>query len=147
MGATINETIDWETSENERRTCVRPHVDDELDQQKQMLYGLDHLLSKVAMEVKRDIPEGWAESLNVLYFPQLGECRGSLVWDLQGVQSGSLNAVSVGYLICVPLREEWTEQADFEVIDGWTYQVSYFVILPPYRALINSLMTTLPVLF
>lgn len=73
MGATINDTIDWETSENERRTCVRPRVDEELDQQKQVLYGLDNLLSKVAIEVKKDIPEGWAESLHVLYFPQLGE--------------------------------------------------------------------------
>ena len=32
-----------------------------------------------------------------------------------------------GYLICVPLREEWTERSDFEVVDGWAYQVR----LPP----------------
>lgn len=127
MGATINETIDWETSENERRTCVRPRVDEELDQHKQMLYGLDHLLSKVAIEVKKDIPDGWAETLNVLYFPQLGKWAAFFsVGLVSEVLSRALRiAGSVGYLICVPLREEWTEQADFEVIEGWTYQVSF----------------------
>lgn len=73
MGVAINEIIDWESSENERRTCVRPNVDDILDQQKQIYHGLDNLLSKVALEVKKDVPPGWATSLNVLYFPQLGE--------------------------------------------------------------------------
>lgn len=73
MGAAINETIDWETSENERRTCVRPNIDEILDQQKQIYHGLDGLLSKVALEVKKAVPSGWVDSLNVLYFPQLGE--------------------------------------------------------------------------
>lgn len=77
MGSAINETIDWETSENERRTCVRPHVDEELDRQKQVYHGLDNLLSKVALEVKTTIPIGWADSLNVLYFPQLGALSSS----------------------------------------------------------------------
>ena len=72
MGVAINEIIDWESSENERRTCVRPQVDEVLDQQKQVYHGLDNLLSKVALEVKKDVPSGWATSLNVLYFPQLG---------------------------------------------------------------------------
>ena len=73
MGSAINDIIDWESSENERRTCVRPHKDDILDQQKQIYHGLDNLLSKVALEVKKDVPLGWATSLNVLYFPQLGQ--------------------------------------------------------------------------
>jgi DNA mismatch repair protein MSH5 len=78
MGIQINDTIDWEASENERRTCVRPHVDEELDQMKQIYHGLDNLLSKVALEVKRAVPEGWATELNVLYFPQLGMIARSL---------------------------------------------------------------------
>lgn len=43
---------------------------------KQVYHGLDNLLSKVAMEVKKVVPIGWTTELNVLYFPQLGEACG-----------------------------------------------------------------------
>lgn len=33
---------------------------------------------------------------------------------------------ALGYLICVPIRPEWTEQSDFEVVEGWNYQVRCF---------------------
>ncbi|KAF8332768.1 uncharacterized protein EI90DRAFT_2918244 [Cantharellus anzutake] len=99
MGALINETIDWEASENERRICVRQHIDPELDEFKRIYHGLDSLLSKVALQVRETVPYGWASSLNVLYFPQLG------------------------YLISVPLRDQWKHQSDFEVVEGWKHQV------------------------
>jgi DNA mismatch repair protein MSH5 len=73
MGTAINETIDWETSESERRTSVRQHIDEELDDLKRVYYGLDNLLSKAALQVKKSVPSSWAPSLNVLYFPQLGQ--------------------------------------------------------------------------
>ena len=72
MGEMINETIDWEVSENERRVCVRQYIDPELDEFKRMFNGLDSLLSKVALQVRESVPYEWASSLNVLYFPQLG---------------------------------------------------------------------------
>jgi DNA mismatch repair protein MSH5 len=56
MGTAINETIDWETSENERRTSVRQHIDEELDDLKRVYYGLDNLLSKAALQVKKSVP-------------------------------------------------------------------------------------------
>lgn len=76
LGQTIDSIIDWEVSENENRTCVRPRVSPPLDEMKAVYAGLDNLLSRVALDVRAvdDIPEGWASALNVLYFPQLGEC-------------------------------------------------------------------------
>jgi DNA mismatch repair protein MSH5 len=48
--------------------------------------------------MKSKVPEETVETINVLYFPQ------------------------IGYLICVPLNDEWREREDFD-IEGWTYQV------------------------
>lgn len=31
----------------------------------------------------------------------------------------------LGYLICVPIQPEWTQQSDFEAIEGWSFQVRY----------------------
>ncbi|KAF8320953.1 muts 5 family protein [Clavulina sp. PMI_390] len=73
MGRLINERIDWETSENERRTCIRHGIDEELDKFKHAYYGLDQVLSRTALKIKKEIPPDSVESLNVLYFPQLGE--------------------------------------------------------------------------
>lgn len=44
MGDMINDTIDWEMSENERRVTVRQRIDDELDGWKRIYHGLDSLL-------------------------------------------------------------------------------------------------------
>ena len=115
MGEMINETIDWETSENERRVCVRQHIDPELDEFKRVYNGLDSLLSKVALQVRKSVPYEWASSLNVLYFPQIGAY-------LHTHRSHFVEAF-VGYLMCVPLREEWRHRSDFEVIEGWKHQV------------------------
>ncbi|KAG6814232.1 hypothetical protein H0H92_015347 [Tricholoma furcatifolium] len=38
IGRKINETVDWEESLNAGRPCVRPHVDDELDNRKHVDY-------------------------------------------------------------------------------------------------------------
>ncbi|KAF8297748.1 hypothetical protein DL93DRAFT_760795 [Clavulina sp. PMI_390] len=98
MGRLINERIDWETSENERRTCIRHGIDEELDKFKHAYYGLDQVLSRTALKIKKEVPPDSVESLNVLYFPQLG------------------------YLICVPRPEELSDPADFIVVEGWNCQ-------------------------
>lgn len=36
--------IDWEESTNNNRICVRPHIDEELDQRKHVYAGLDAVL-------------------------------------------------------------------------------------------------------
>ncbi|KAJ8463856.1 hypothetical protein ONZ51_g9983 [Trametes cubensis] len=65
IAKTVNGTIDWEESTNAARVCVRPHVDDELDNLKHIYHGIDSVLSKVAMQVSATIPADYASSLNV----------------------------------------------------------------------------------
>ncbi|KAF8645267.1 hypothetical protein AX16_008091 [Volvariella volvacea WC 439] len=44
VGAKINEIIDWEESSLTGRVCVRPHVDEELDNKKHVYHGIDSVL-------------------------------------------------------------------------------------------------------
>ncbi|KAJ3865547.1 muts domain V-domain-containing protein [Lentinula novae-zelandiae] len=99
IGTRINDMIDWEESTEARRICVRPHIDEELDNRKHVYHGIDTVLSKVAERISRIIPSDYASSLNIVYFPQLG------------------------FLICVPMQEEWRTEVGVQVIDGWSFQV------------------------
>ncbi|KAJ3910545.1 DNA mismatch repair protein MutS [Lentinula edodes] len=98
IGTRINDMIDWEESTEARRICVRPHIDEELDNRKHVYNGIDTVLSKVAERISRIIPSDYASSLNIVYFPQLG------------------------FLICVPMQEEWRTEVGVQVIDGWSFQ-------------------------
>ncbi|KAG1745988.1 DNA mismatch repair protein MutS [Suillus paluster] len=100
IGNAVNETIDWEESTSNNRICVRPYIDDELDQRKHVYAGLDAVLCKVAEQICQQIPGDYAKSLNVVYFPQLG------------------------FLICVPMQEEWRSEEGIKVLDGWSFQFS-----------------------
>ncbi|KAH9841446.1 DNA mismatch repair protein MutS [Rhodofomes roseus] len=101
VGTAVNETIDWEESALAGRVCVRPHIDEELDNLKHIYNGIDSVLSRVAQQISETIPPDYASSLNVVYFPQLG------------------------FLICVPMLEEWKTDAGVQVLDGWTFQVRF----------------------
>ncbi|KAJ3802460.1 muts domain V-domain-containing protein [Lentinula aff. detonsa] len=100
IGTKINDIIDWEESAEARRVCVRPHIDEELDNRKHVYHGIDTVLSKVAERISQVVPSNYATSLNIVYFPQLG------------------------FLICVPMREEWRSEVGVQVIDGWSFQFS-----------------------
>ncbi|OSD07423.1 hypothetical protein PYCCODRAFT_1463684 [Trametes coccinea BRFM310] len=100
IGNAVNETIDWEESTNAGRVCVKSHVDEELDNLKHIYHGIDAVLSKVATRVSATVPSDYASSLNVVYFPQLG------------------------FLVCVPMQDEWHGEAGIKVLDGWTFQFS-----------------------
>ncbi|KAJ7761594.1 DNA mismatch repair protein MutS [Mycena maculata] len=100
VGNRINETIDWEESANAGRVCVRPNIDEELDNRKHVYHGIDAVLSKVAEQICQTVPPDYASSLNVVYFPQLG------------------------FLICVPMLEEWKTPEGIKVVDGWSFQFS-----------------------
>lgn len=99
-GNAVNETIDWEESTNNNRICVRPYIDEELDQRKHVYAGLDPVLCKVADQICQKIPADYTASLNVVYFPQLG------------------------FLICVPMQEEWRSEEGIKVLNGWSFQFS-----------------------
>ncbi|KAG2361520.1 DNA mismatch repair protein MutS [Suillus spraguei] len=100
IGNAVNETIDWEESTINNRICVRPYIDEELDQRKHVYAGLDTVLCKVAEQICQKIPVDYTASLNVVYFPQLG------------------------FLICVPMQEEWRSEEGIKVLDGWSFQFS-----------------------
>lgn len=100
IGNVINKTIDWEESAEMERICIRPHIDEELDNRKHAYCGIDSVLSKVAQQISQAVPAEYATSLNVVYFPQLG------------------------FLITVPMLEEWTSDAGIKVLEGWSFQFS-----------------------
>jgi DNA mismatch repair protein MSH5 len=78
-----------------QRVCVRPHIDEDLDNRKHLYNGVDAVLvsklpsadqipfqhwanaaqSKVAEGISPTVPQDYATSLNVVYFPQLGEAH------------------------------------------------------------------------
>ncbi|GBE85060.1 hypothetical protein SCP_0702460 [Sparassis crispa] len=100
VGTAVNETVDWEESANAGRICVRPHIDEELDRLKHIYNGIDAVLSRVAQNVSAKVPPDYASTLNVVYFPQLG------------------------FLVCVPMLEEWKTEQGITVLDGWSFQFS-----------------------
>ncbi|KDR82897.1 hypothetical protein GALMADRAFT_220895 [Galerina marginata CBS 339.88] len=93
IGIKVNDIIDWEESSNNERVCVRPHIDEDLDNRKHVYHGIDSVLSTVAEQISQTIPRDFTKSLNVVYFPQLG------------------------YLICVPMLEEWCTEAGIQPLD------------------------------
>ncbi|KAH8825333.1 DNA mismatch repair protein MutS [Flagelloscypha sp. PMI_526] len=99
-GTKINDIIDWEESTIAGRVCIRPHIDEELDNRKHIYHGIDSVLSKVAQQICYTVPTDFAESLNVVYFPQLG------------------------FLVCVPMLNQWQGGSNIQVLEGWTFQFS-----------------------
>ncbi|WVQ87582.1 hypothetical protein IAS59_001308 [Cryptococcus gattii] len=68
----MNAVIDWDASRLERRVAVRPGVDDELDNWREVYAGLDATLNQVALMIYPQVPPGISSSVNVVYLPQLG---------------------------------------------------------------------------
>jgi DNA mismatch repair protein MSH5 len=64
--------VDLKKSAEEGRTVILPEVDEELDQLKRTLDGLDQLLNEVAAKLSEKMPSDLRASLNVIYFPQIG---------------------------------------------------------------------------
>ncbi|ELU42120.1 meiotic recombination-related protein [Rhizoctonia solani AG-1 IA] len=71
----------------------------------------------VARQVSQNVPEGYTNELNVLYFPQLGKYMDLLRNDL-------LSFYHQGYLIRIPTPSGWTTHNDFEQIPQWNFQVA-----------------------
>ena len=71
-GRKISETVDFDKSVEESRTVIMPGVDEELDQMKRTLDGLEHFLNEVAKKLSEKMPSDLRSALNVIYFPQIG---------------------------------------------------------------------------
>ncbi|KAF3000149.1 MutS protein msh5 [Curvularia kusanoi] len=72
IGRKISETVDFDKSDEERRTVILPGVDEELDHMKRTLDGLESILSQVATRLSEAMPAELRAALNVIYFPQIG---------------------------------------------------------------------------
>ena len=72
VGGKISETVDFENSAEDSRTVILPGVDENLDQMKRALDGLESLLDQVAIQLSASMPPNASSSLNVIYFPQIG---------------------------------------------------------------------------
>ncbi|KAL1736511.1 DNA mismatch repair protein MutS [Schizophyllum commune] len=94
VGCKVNDIIEWDESTEAGRVCVRMGIDEELDNRKHVYNGIDSVLSNIAEQMSQTVPAEFAESLNVVYFPQLG------------------------FLVCVPMLEEWKDEQGIQVMDG-----------------------------
>lgn len=71
--------------------------------------------SKVAERISAAVSIEYASTLNVVYFPQLGLMRPTKFSSLVLI-------MLLGFLICVPMRDDWRENG-VDVMDGWIFQV------------------------
>jgi DNA mismatch repair protein MSH5 len=71
IGRQISDIVDFEQTELQHRTVVKPGVDEDLDRIKRSYDGLDHLLTEVSKAMADQVPHSSA-ILNIIYFPQLG---------------------------------------------------------------------------
>ncbi|EJC98525.1 uncharacterized protein FOMMEDRAFT_96519 [Fomitiporia mediterranea MF3/22] len=117
VGNAIHETVDWEESVHAGRVCVRPNIDEELDKWKHIYNGIDGVLSRVASQVSETVPPDYTTSLNVVYFPQLGKY-------LTLLSLYHLTDFVVGFLICIPKKEDQSPEQGIDVLDGWSFQFS-----------------------
>ncbi|KAF1841047.1 uncharacterized protein K460DRAFT_420875 [Cucurbitaria berberidis CBS 394.84] len=72
VGSQISKTVDFEKSAEESRTVILPGIDEELDQIKRTLDGLEAFLNEVARKLSERMPSDLRATLNVIYFPQIG---------------------------------------------------------------------------
>ncbi|KAF2131755.1 hypothetical protein P153DRAFT_429981 [Dothidotthia symphoricarpi CBS 119687] len=72
VGRKISETVDFDKSAQEVRTVILPGIDEELDEMKRTLDGLEDFLNQVASKLSEKMPSDVRASLNVIYFPQIG---------------------------------------------------------------------------
>jgi len=74
----------------------------------------EHKQSNVAKAISTQVSIEFARTLNVVYFPQLGTLH------LASLFISSIAAT--GYLICVPMLDEWRSDTGIQAPEGWTFQ-------------------------
>lgn len=72
VGSLINNVVDFDASQEQRRTIVLAGVDAELDEAKRTYEGIEDLLSQVAEHVANEVPAELDSRVNVIFFPQIG---------------------------------------------------------------------------
>ena len=74
IGRSISGIVDFELSQEYRRTVVKQGIDEELDNMKHIYDGLESLLARVADHINENVVSllGIQTDLNVIFFPQIG---------------------------------------------------------------------------
>lgn len=97
VAESVDATIDWEQSNVENRVCIKPCIDTQLDEWRDLYAGLPSFLANVVqkLHVNYTFPE--AGRINVVYFPQLG------------------------FLVAMRCDDTSQEPQDFQVPVGWDF--------------------------
>lgn len=72
VGRSVIDVIDFDASEEERRTVVNHGVDEELDGMKRVWAGIESMLMEVARHIVTQVPAFLEADINVVLFPQIG---------------------------------------------------------------------------
>lgn len=72
VGTIINDVVDFEASQEQRRTIVRAGVSEDLDEAKRAYEGIEDLLSQAAEHIANEVPANLDSKVNVIFFPQIG---------------------------------------------------------------------------
>ncbi|USW47708.1 Putative DNA mismatch repair protein MutS, core [Septoria linicola] len=72
VGALISNIVDFDMSREAKRTVVLNGINDELDEAKHTYEAIEDMLSHVAEDIARNVPEDLESKVNVIFFPQIG---------------------------------------------------------------------------
>jgi DNA mismatch repair protein MSH5 len=72
VGTLINDVVDFEASQEQRRTIVRAGINEDLDEAKRAYDGIEDLLSQAAEHIANEVPANLDSKVNVIFFPQIG---------------------------------------------------------------------------
>jgi DNA mismatch repair protein MSH5 len=72
VGTMITDVIDFEASQEQGRTIVRPGVSEDLDEAKRAYDGIEDLLSQAAKHIADEVPADLDSKVSVIFFPQIG---------------------------------------------------------------------------
>jgi DNA mismatch repair protein MSH5 len=84
VGSIISDVVDFEASQEQRRTIVRTGISEDLDEAKRAYDGIEDLLSQAAEHIANDVPANLDSKVNVIFFPQIGFLISIRLSDLTG---------------------------------------------------------------
>jgi DNA mismatch repair protein MSH5 len=72
VGTLIHDVVDFEASQEQRRTIVRAGINEDLDEAKRAYDGIEDLLSQAVEHIANEVPANLDSKVNVIFFPQIG---------------------------------------------------------------------------
>ncbi|EXJ88115.1 hypothetical protein A1O1_05043 [Capronia coronata CBS 617.96] len=72
LGRMVYEMVDLDASTDQQRTVIKPGVNEQLDEIKNLYDGMDSLLTTKAFEIAQTLPPGVNVNLQVTYLPHMG---------------------------------------------------------------------------